>query len=318
VHYEYIGSAFFGPKLGQLMFHLILPYHVLKRSFDVWMESFTPPFSTSFLPLFTRKPVVGLGHMLSGEDMRRKYGFPFQLIEHLGLRCYRYIIVTSEHFRKRILRLNPRACTEVIQNGINLQEFKEPSESSRRGFSFLGRIEVDQKGLDLLLQAYALFAQTEEVVPLYIAGTGNHKEMVKLRRLIKEHHLQEHVVFKGWVSGKERIGFLQQSLGNIVSSRFETFSLVALETLAAGTPLIAFDIPGIRWIPDECALKVPVFETRALADALVKVVRDEKERDRLTLAGQEFSKSFDWKQKASQYEHFIRTVLGQYASSHHQ
>jgi len=68
VEYRRIGLSFLEPKLSQLIFHLLLPYYFRKSSFDVWIESFTPPFSTSFLPFFGRGRVIGLAHMLAGED----------------------------------------------------------------------------------------------------------------------------------------------------------------------------------------------------------------------------------------------------------
>ena len=73
VVYERIGTNFFGPRLGQLIFQVILPFYALTEKFDLWVESFTPPFSTAFLPLFSKKPVVGLVHMLSAQDMQMSW-----------------------------------------------------------------------------------------------------------------------------------------------------------------------------------------------------------------------------------------------------
>jgi len=79
VNYKRIGLGVGGPKFGQLIYHLILPFRVLVSKYDLWIESFTPPFSTSFLQVFTKRPVIGLVHMLSGDDMRRKYKLPFKV-----------------------------------------------------------------------------------------------------------------------------------------------------------------------------------------------------------------------------------------------
>ena len=63
VQYKHIGPRSFGPQIGQLLFHFTLPHCVMHSKFDLWIESFTPPFSTTCLQLFTKKPVIGLAHM---------------------------------------------------------------------------------------------------------------------------------------------------------------------------------------------------------------------------------------------------------------
>ena len=154
VDYKHIGLTFFGSRLAQLFFHFTLPFYVLTERFDLWIESFTPPFSTSFTPLFTRKPVIALVHMLGADDMTRKYHLPFSIIENFGLKFYKQFIVLTKYSMKKIRRYNSSAQIQIIGNGVNLPI--QPNHLSNNGnLSFLGRIEVDQKGIDLLLEAYS-------------------------------------------------------------------------------------------------------------------------------------------------------------------
>lgn len=199
IAYRRIGLSFVGPKLGQLLFHLALVWHVRRRSFDCWIESFTPPTSTSLLPLFTDKPVIGLVHMLAGEDMRRKYFLPFDKLETWGLQMYTQCIVTSELFRQKIIEKNPKIHVVVIPNGVNTPSLVS-QDSTREYVLFLGRIEVDQKGLDLLLRAYSLARETIRI-PLVIAGTGTENEMKKLHKLISGLGLEGSVQLVGKING---------------------------------------------------------------------------------------------------------------------
>jgi hypothetical protein len=89
VRYRHLPATWAGPRAGQLLFHAFLPFAARLMPADVWIESFTHPFSTSFLPLFTRARVLGLALTLSGEAMWGRYRLPFFLVERFGLRFYR-------------------------------------------------------------------------------------------------------------------------------------------------------------------------------------------------------------------------------------
>ena len=85
VQYRQLPVGWAGPRGGQLLFHALLPFAAWRIPHDLWIESFTPPFSTSFLPLFSRARVVGFAQSLSGEEMWARYRLPFFLVERFGL-----------------------------------------------------------------------------------------------------------------------------------------------------------------------------------------------------------------------------------------
>jgi glycosyltransferase involved in cell wall biosynthesis len=308
VHYERLGLASLGPRLNQIIFHVLLIWRIRYESFDVWIESFTPPFSTSFLPLFTSRPVIGLVHMLSGCDMRRKYFLPFDYIERVGLKVYSYCIVTSKLFGEKIVEINRKAQITVIPNGVDvdvLQSLKKTEEY----ILFLGRIEVNQKGLDLLLEAYNL-ARKSINIPLVIAGTGTENEMRKLEQLIKKMKLRESVKLLGRIMGDvAKKQLFQKAFCCIIPSRFETFSLVALEAMASGTPLVTFDLDGFRWLSDENVVKVVSLDTYTLAQKIIELCNDAEMRKKLSHNGSALVKQYDWDSISMQYESVISNVL---------
>src|SRR5205085_1806507 len=102
-----------------------------------------------------------------------------------------------------------------------------------------GRIEVNQKGLDLLIEAYKLISQ-ETNYPLLIAGSGALDEMKKLKQLVKKLKMEKKIKLVGRVSGDQKIKLMMESVCMVVPSRYETFSIVALEALAYGIPLVTF------------------------------------------------------------------------------
>lgn len=307
VRYVRIGLPLFTGCVGQLLYHFSLPWHVLTKKYAVWIENFTPPFSTSFTPLFTKKPVVGLVHMLAATDMRRKYHLPFQYVENLGLKFYRHFIVLTEHAAREIRMQNPLADIAVIGNGVH-----SPSVPNNPAFgkylAYLGRIEVDQKGLDLLLTAYAKVRENYNI-PLCIAGSGSKKEVAHLERLIYLHGLRDSIQLLGRIDGEEKNEFLRHAMVGVVPSRYESFSLVMLEMMSYGIPVVVFDISGTRWAPEDTHIRVPPFDTNALADSIVKLVVSSDLRKGVSQHARKYAKTRNWDAVGKDYEQYITTVL---------
>lgn len=308
VEYVRIGVSLFGPKFGQLLYHFFLIWNIMTRSFDVWIESFTPPFSTSFTPIFTRKPVIGLVHMLSGEDMKRKYKIPFHMIEHFGLKFYTRCIVLSEYFCTKLQRINRHMQIAVIPNGVDIQSFQTDRPEPKH-ILCIGRIEVSQKGLDLLLKSYSMVAHVIRL-PLVIAGSGSANEVQKLKQLIRKFHLEEKVILLGKVLGTEaKKKLFSEAQMLILSARFETFSLVALESMASGTPLITFDINGLKWISSDVVIKVSPFNTKRFSEAILNVYNNVEMRKQMSRNGTAFVKSYDWDISAEAYQKIILSAI---------
>jgi glycosyltransferase involved in cell wall biosynthesis len=303
VHYRRIGTSRFGPKIGQLIFTSLLPWYVMRLQFDVWVESFTPPFSTACLQLFTRKPVIGLVHMLAGKDMFRKYYLPFFLIERIGLKTYRRFIVLTEVVAKIVRRSNPKASIDVINNGVDFP-INQKVVLKKEYISYIGRIEVNQKGLDLLLKAYALVADRLPC-KLAIAGTGAKEELAKLQTLIDDLAIGNRVKLFGRVSGTEKSDFFSQSAFVVIPSRHETFSLVALETLSYGLPVLAFDIDGLKWLPDYCCLKTPPFNYETLGNNMLALALQPELHTQLALQGRAYINNFGWDNISLKYRESI-------------
>lgn len=166
VRYRKLPVGWAGPRGGQLLYHVLLPFAARRIPHDVWIESFTPPFSTSFLPLFSPAQVVGFAQSLSGEAMSRQYRLPFFLVERFGLRFYQDVVVLNSADCARVRRYSPSAAVQVIQSGIHKRRLDERLLGNGEHILYLGRIDIGHKGLDMLLAAYK---RSELAMPLFIA-----------------------------------------------------------------------------------------------------------------------------------------------------
>ncbi|NTW15057.1 MAG: glycosyltransferase family 4 protein [Candidatus Moranbacteria bacterium] len=299
VRYERIGTYAFGPKLGQLIYSLLLPFVAWRKSFDVWYESLTPPFSCSFLPIFARGPVVALVHMLSGEDMRRKYRLPFHLVERAGLRLYRRFVVLSEVLASQVRRSNPGADIAVIPNGVDMPQEPAHPETGKHVL-FIGRTEVDQKGLDLLVSAWSSVASRVSL-QLLIAGSGQVAETQRLKEIVEDSGCSDSIRLVGHVTGAEKDSLFRDAALVAIPSRFETFSMVALEAFSYGLPVVSFDIPNMRWFPDEVAIRIDPFDTVSFGKTIASLLDDPDRRRRMGAAARESMCSYDWDDIAERY-----------------
>ncbi|TQM09839.1 glycosyltransferase involved in cell wall biosynthesis [Pseudonocardia kunmingensis] len=303
VRYVFLPVGWAGPRAGQLLFTLLLPLVALVRRPAVWFESLTPPFSVSLLPLLSRAPVVALVQMLCGADMRRRYGLPFDVVERHGLRFYRRFVVLNEADEAAARKANPAATIERIPNGVDLPPDAEAGPGRDEHILFLGRIDVSQKGLDLLLEA----AGSAPPLPVLIAGSGTRQEEERLRRLLPA---GDRVRFVGRVIGAEKARVLRDCAFMVVPSRYETFCLSALEAMAYGKPVVRFDLERLGWIDRACGPAVAPFDVDALRAAVDTLAVNPVRRHEMGRAARACSTEFGWDAAAERYAAVVHSIAG--------
>jgi glycosyltransferase involved in cell wall biosynthesis len=295
-----IGRA--GPRAGQLLYHAMLPRAARRIPHDLWIENFTPPFSTSFLPLFSRSPVLGLVQSLSGDEMSSRYHLPFFAVERLGLRFYRDIVVLNPADQQLVQRYSHSAAVRLIPNGIPPTRLDEAMVGSGEHILFLGRIDVWKKGLDLLLDAYEKSGLS---MPLLIAGAGVPSEERKLTRLIST--TDRSVRWIGHVAGQAKQELLDRSAFVMVPSRHETFGLVALEAMSRGKPVVHFDLPTLRWMGGD--IRVRPYDSAALASQMRELAGDEAARRELGRTAHSSAQRYSSDETADRYLALVQELL---------
>lgn len=131
----------------------------------------------------------------------------------------------------------------MVPNGVPILNYS--SDISKQSYYlYLGRLN-HIKGVDLLLKAYIKqFKAGAVTIPLRIVGpdAGLKPELLKM---VKENDLSNSVKFIDFVSGPEKEVLFRNSLATLIPSRQEAMSLVALEAVSSGAPVIASDMCGL-------------------------------------------------------------------------
>ena len=160
-------------------------------------------------------------------------------------------------------RLAPRfADAEVVLNGINPTAWEGvTSVIDEPVFGAYGR-HVPQKGYDLLLQAFALVLQQLPTARLLLGGDGPDRRAL-------EQLAGPQVEFLGSLDRRGVADLLSACRVIVVSSRVESFGIVAVEALAAGRGLVYADNGGLREAADDCGRICANEDVTALAAAMV-------------------------------------------------
>lgn len=196
---------------------------------------------------------------------------------------------------KMVTIYNPVPVEEIR---ANLQRKDHDKPSSIYKIVAAGTLEY-RKGFDLLLNVTSKIVRTHPNIHLTILGDGPEKE--NLRRQILSLNLSDNVTLEGY-QNNPYIYFSNADLF-VLSSRFEGLPNVVLESLACGTPVVAFNCPGgidEIIVNDSQGVIVPENDVHALSCAIEKQIRSPK-NDRSSL----LPDRFDIKSVVPAYEELV-------------
>ena len=172
--------------------------------------------------------------------------------------CHHIIAPTEKEKEELILHYgsSPERIS-IVPCGVNLELFqpvekemakKELGFGSEKIVLFVGRIEP-LKGIEQLLKAIT-YLQNRQGTRLVIIGGGerSQKEMERLQRLSRELHIEDSVTFLGSLKQERMPYFYSAADVCVIPSYYESFGLVALESLACGTPVVATDVGDFKHI----------------------------------------------------------------------
>ncbi|MGH3562854.1 MAG: glycosyltransferase family 4 protein, partial [Mycobacterium sp.] len=165
-----------------------------------------------------------------------------------------------------------------------------------------------RKGMAVLLGALPTLVERFGDVQLLIVGRGDEDE---LRSQAGE--LADHLRFLGQVDDAEKASALRGAdVYCAPHTGGESFGIVLVEAMAAGTAVVASDLDAFRRVlrEGEAGRLVPVDDSAALAAGLIAVLEDDVLRARYIAAGIEAVRRYDWSVVADQIIRVYETVAG--------
>lgn len=265
------------------------------------------------LTLFTLPACLGLGvRRIAWEhcNLDQDLGLWLRrLARRLSARTCERIVVLTELDREKWVRSLRCSNVEVIPNSLTFPLPAEPAARTSRTAVAVGRL-TDVKGFDVLLHAWVPIADAFPDWRLRIVGNG--ELLAPLTQLRDRLGLQECVRLEPARSDIESV--YRDAAMLCLSSRYEGFSLVLVEAMAYGLPIVATDCEtGVRALLShgENARLSPVDDPAALAREIAAVIASPELAARLANAGRRDVHKFAPAEIAVRWEGLLSRISGE-------
>ena len=218
------------------------------------------------------------------------------------------ITVSTEHEGESLRQLYtlPVDMFSVIPCGVDLEVFTPGTQAERRAarkriapgetpvLLFVGRLDPI-KGIDLLLESVAHMRTPARLIVVGGDPTGD-PEVERLRTRAAELGIGGRVRFPGAVQQEQLKDYYRAADVQVVTSRYESFGLVAVEALASGTPVVSSAVGGLTSIvrDGENGLLVRWRCAESFAGRLDELLEDDALRSRLATNARPSVERFSW------------------------
>lgn len=240
-------------------------------------------------------PVVGTFHASLDRSVIRQLtsGMLQPFLEKISAR----IAVSAE--ARRTLVEHHAGDAVIIPNGVYTQVFAEAEPIDRwKGTAdrpvvvFLGRLDETRKGLPVYAEAIKPVLEAVPGSRFLIAGRGTAECLRDVR-----HEFPDSVEILGEISDEEKASLLRGADVYVAPQLGgESFGIVLVEAMAAGTAVVASDIPAFEAVLENGEVG-RLFETgnsKELARTLVELLEDPGMTERIAKSGQAAAENYDW------------------------
>jgi glycosyltransferase involved in cell wall biosynthesis len=274
---------------------------VYGKDFDIVVEDFAP-WNPVFSTLMSSTPtVLHINHREGINILKRfaAFGLPFYLVDMFYNKLFKNVTALSKGTRKRINRaeayLHPAGIsTALYEHGL------EGVSDEERLIAYVGRLEINNKGLDTLMAAMPKIKNAR----LSMAGRGrDESELMQLAQGLP-------VDFLGFVSEEEKHALLKRASLLVLPSRFEGWGIVTLEAAACGKPVVVSDIQELGYATEAgFGRAFKTGDAEALAEAINDMLDNPTARKSMGARAREFAKEHTWDQIANEFEQYLQGII---------
>lgn len=286
----------------------LVPFDAGRRGIDVYHSP------NHVLPLALRCKSVLTVHDLAFLDRRlfntRRFLY-LNMLTRPSIRKADRIICISEYTKRELERKFPavRGKTRLVYQGLDARFASPPAAEAVREFKlrrglgryvlFVGALEP-RKNLTRLIKAFST-AVGEASLPhdLILCGPPGWRNGAIMEAWQKS-PVRERIHHESYVPDDEVPLWYAGADALAYPSLAEGFGLPALEAMACGTPVVTSDCSALPEVVGDAAITVTPTSVRAISDALVGVLTDGALARKLSEAGLERSRRFNWNTAAAE------------------
>jgi glycosyltransferase involved in cell wall biosynthesis len=221
------------------------------------------------------------------------------------------VIALSENTKRDIERLGyPSDRIQVIYGGGNIvpensiacgrvAEMREKLRLPKQFVLFIGALQP-RKNVPFLLRGFARMKEKYSLPHELVLAGPKDTATDEILALSRELGVSEDVHLTGYLDDWQIPLLYREAELFALPTRYEGFTLVTLEAMAYGTPLVATDSSSIREGVGDAALLVEVDAVEHLADAMHRGLTDQTLRKDLVQRGKVQSAKFTWERCAEE------------------
>ena len=311
------------------------PYRVSSPDFVTWVAQFNVALLEKAIPILAensdfhilhahdwlvayaaravkhagRLPLIATIH---ATEYGRNYGLHNDTQRHISdiewwLTYEAWRVICCSHYMegevRHVFQL-PQDKIVVIPNGVNINNFKTGNRDARRiNYAapdekivfYIGRL-VREKGVQVLLDAAPEILANHPQTKFVISGKGPYEPSLKHQAAMLG--ISNRVYFTGYINDDVRNSLYSWSDVAVFPSLYEPFGIVALEAMAAGTPVVVSDCGGISEIVrhGEDGLKANTGNSHSLAQNILAILKQPELGNKLReTAYRRVLNEFNWK-----------------------
>lgn len=270
----------------------------------------SPHYNIPLLPIRARRRMTTIHdvyHLAFFQSLRPIEKFYAKIVMEAAVR-YSDAIITDSEFSKQELKKYTsvkEAKLQVIYPGIDTHIFSPSTEKISQNslifpkpfLLFVGNLKP-HKNLKGLIQAFDLLDQEglQDVSLVVIGKTEGFKTGEDIVSLIgSAPHLKSRIHFLGNISDKDLVYAYHSALALVLPSFYEGFGFPPLEAMSANCPVIVSQSASLPEICAEGALYIEKNTPRGIADAVHKLLGNQRLREQLKKEGLMQSKRYCWK-----------------------
>lgn len=202
-------------------------------------------------------------------------------------------------------------------NGISKEDlllFRTKPKTKNKNFTVLtaGKL-IKIKGFDLAIKAFKVFSEKNKDADFIIVGDG--PELENLQKLIGSLGLEDKVKIEKWMPRETLLEKMLNCDVFLFPSLRDGGGNVVVEAMAAGKPVVCFDMAGPAFhIDEKCGIKIkPDFPEQAITDiakALEKLYSDENLKLSLGKGAMEKAqREYDWDRLGDRLKEIYGKIL---------
>lgn len=283
---------------------LIFKLHRIIRDYDiVHVHLFPSLYQAAVAAIGIRIPLVYTEH--NTYNGRRRFAF-FRYIEKWIYSRYQKVISINDETQNSLVEwLQPKSKNRFIpiNNGVDINSFKMPfREDFNKTLIMISRFSA-QKDQATVIKAMRLIPDD---IRLMFVGDGT--TMHDCKELARAEGVEDRIDFLGARSDIPYL--LSKAYIGIQSSKWEGFGLTAVEIMAAGIPIVASSVEGLKQVVSDAGVLFKAGDEKELATAVNKLLNDRELYLSVAKKCSVRSKEYDLSRMATKYVNVYQSILG--------